>query len=255
MNELCARLVGRYFAAALKAAEGSEVDDAKATRAAEDLGGAADGRVQTLARWIRFYKVHRVKWIAEDDDVDQTFAEVVARCAIGVFDGWHNHQPDVPDAYAELRNAIGDLYKGNCGKDRAFRSLTAKVLWCRYPDTVPIYDLFASEAITFLAKVYKALELPGSYEWGKEEDSYDNKRGYVDWKTADSATRDIWWYTDFHRSHELLFERFRPRIEEHLANHPDSPSAFRVFDKILWLFGNHDLDYSLMHVPGAARNQ
>lgn len=255
MNDFCARLANRYFAAALKAAKGSEDDDDKATQAAANIGADPKGRVQTLAQWIRFYKVHRVKWIADEDDVDQTFAEAVARCAIGVFDGWHNHQPDVPVAYAELRNTIGDLYKGNSGNDRAFRSLTAKVLWCRYPDTVPIYDLFASEAITFLAKVYKALEVPGSYVWGTEEDSYDNKRGYVDWKTADSAQKDIWWYTDFHLSHQLLFERFRPRIEELLAHHPNSPSAFRVFDKILWLFGNHDLDYSLMHVPSAARNQ
>lgn len=253
MDSFCERLVHRYFYPALDAVMNSQEIDNAAMAAAREQYGDVETRVNALSHWIRQYKVHRVKWIMENDEVRPTFADAVSRHAIALFDKWHNTPCDVPEAYTELRRTIGELYQDNSGRDRSFRSLTAKVLWCRYPDEVPIYDLFASEATTFLAKIYKAYKIDQPYARGKEENTYENRSGYTDWNTADITTKDIWWYNDFCHTHGLLFAHFRPHIEyfarQKFNDLKKSPSAFRIFDKILWIFGNHDLDYSLMHMP------
>lgn len=249
MYEFSRCLVDRYLDAGLMAVEGSREQDNRAIYAAANRTGDRAQRVKELAAWIRLYKVHRVKWLKDDEVYGATFADAVAECAITLFDGWGGQQPEVPDHYALLRNYIDQVYTENSGKKRSFRSLTAKVLWCRYPLAVPIYDRFASDAITFMVKVYKAYFGVDGYQIGIEESLYDDKGRINDWMKGGPAGDDIWYYDDFYKSHQVIYKYFYPHLRSALTDRGVDADPFRVFDKILWLFGNSSLDYSLFSDP------
>jgi hypothetical protein len=246
MPDIFHRLVDRYFAAAMTAVDESSRQDKKCVEVVSDRNHDMSKRIEELARWIRFYKVHRVKWETGVDANDQNLATAVARLALELFDNESEEKESVIGRFKKLRHMIGKKYYENSGgKDRSFLSLTSKVLWCRSPECVPIYDQFAVQAVTVLAKIYKAQHFTKPYTRGDEGLSKRVDQEFKDWNTRGAEEHDIYWYQDFFHSHELIFGQCRKAISGKLS--PGSSSlTFRVFDKILWLFGNEELDYSLM---------
>jgi hypothetical protein len=249
MQGLCEALIERYFDASLEMAFASQDKDEKCVEAFSARNQPIEARASVVADWIRLYKINRVKWNASEDDSAATFADAAAGVALQYSDAHPSLAPEgVPAAYAELRNSIGQRYFDISGKDRTFRSLTGKLLWCAYPDSAPIYDDFSSRAVTTLIRIYKAHKAKDRYNFGLEEEKYNNVKN---WETLPKAKKDAWWYEDFYRSHRRLFEHFQPVIVHCAAALKDTdigraPTTFRLFDKFLWLFGNNDLDYSLL---------
>lgn len=250
MEKFCENVVSRYFDASLTMAEKTQDMDKKTTDAIFNNSGDIEDRVKNLASWIRSYKIHRVGWEGDNKNGDKNFASAASRTAIGWFDRNRDKSQSVTDAYKSLRYAVGDLYAGAGYKDRSFQSLTSKILWCSRPDEVPIYDLFASQAVTFLIKIYKSYQIDLPYRNVSEERKY-NKNYVGAWKDLKRADKDIWLYTDFFHSHAILYKIFEREIEKNLAEcrlegRGNGITSFRLFDKFLWLFGNQGLDYSLI---------
>jgi hypothetical protein len=97
-------------------------------------------------------------------------------------------------------------------------------------------------------KLLKAVELTTPYTRIAEERHYDDHDGYVRWDFNDKKTVDHWYYKDFVQSHAALYARCRPEIIRLIAEAGaaiTTASPFQVFDKILWLVGDHRHDYSL----------
>jgi hypothetical protein len=63
------------------------------------------------------------------------------------------------------------------------------------------------------------------------------------WRSWSRVRQDSWWYADFYSSHSILFSKFAPIIDREKGD--VTTATFRIFDKLLWIFGNGDLDYSL----------
>ena len=51
------------------------------------------------------------------------------------------------------------------------------------------------------------------------------------------AGKDLMIYKKFIIEHGALFESFKPKIEDFLAQQENKNSPYRVFDKLLWLIG------------------
>lgn len=120
--EVFGSIVDRYFEAALSEVEKGNDRDQEAILAL--LGGDAEeaSRVQTVADWIRLYKVHRVKWSAREEDSDDAFADAVARRAIKHLE---TPRPDltVPERFRMLRTVIKEvLVSSSWTRPRAMRS-------------------------------------------------------------------------------------------------------------------------------------
>jgi len=247
MFEVFESIVGRYFEAAFGEVEKGNARDQEAIIALSGSDADEASRVQTVADWIRLYKVHRVKWSAREEDNDEAFADAVARQAIQ-----HLETPrldlTVPERFQMLRAVIEEVYLSDpVRKERSFKSLTSKVLWCRYPQEVPIYDRFAVQAVTFLTKLYKSCAGSDQYVLRAEEKAYS--KDSENWDGMGSAERDCWWFRDFCHSHTIIYRVSEDVIRRNLAERGGSEEmAFRTFDKILWLMGNEDLDYSLMNI-------
>jgi hypothetical protein len=251
------KLVARYFDAAfsmIEGEQGSGTKDAAAIAASSPnpVPSAFEERVEVLREWIIDYSVHRVR--RKVDDGETSFARAAARNALSFFDARTADRQARPNIYAlfgDLRQELGNAVDGNGSKNRKLLSLTSKVLWCRYPNDAPIYDDFASTALYVLLKLLKATEEPGTYENSAEEAKYDNADYDPYWKekTWDGANKlmaDSWYYRDYAFTHSFLFARCRPAIESYLSRENAShATAFRVFDKMLWLLGNDGMDYSL----------
>jgi len=245
--EVFENIVGRYVDAALAEVEKGSERDQEAIEALSGGGTDENNRIQIVADWIRLYKVHRVKWSAREEDNDEAFADAVARQAINHFRTPHQDL-SIPERYRMLRAVIEEVYLSDpLRKERSFKSLTSKVLWCRYPEEVPIYDRFAVQSVTFLAKLYKSCVGFGRYALKIEEATYSKEAD--NWDNMGSAERDWWWYRDFCHSHTTIYKVSEDAIRRHLVDrHRPEKMAFRTFDKILWIMGNEDLDYSLMNV-------
>jgi hypothetical protein len=245
MERFCEQLISRYFDAALKEAVATKGRDLEAIASVANVGGDLKKRTADLASWLRLYRVHRVRWEALDDNIDQTFADAVARASLEHFDRKHNNLHNIPEAFKDLRDVIATCYMDNSQKDRKFMSLTGKILWCALLDRAPIYDIFASSAVINLTRIYKAYTVKSAYERSIEEKNYDSLYE-GDWNSSSFSKQDSWWYRDFYCSHSTLFKVFEPSIRYRITNTKTDVSSFRVFDKFLWIFGNSDLDYSLI---------
>jgi hypothetical protein len=243
MTSIFDAVVNRYFVAAQREAAVTNDDDVAAQAAICGKSKSRDQAKADLTRWIRLYKVHRVKWSAPEEHDAGSFAEAVAAAAIAHF-GKTSRSESAPKRFERLRDAIENTYRSDPTRvERSFRSLTSKLLWCRFPDETPIYDRFAVQAVTALGKIYKCIDETEQYKKGDEEEKYERKA--KDWKRFTSAQRDCWWYRDFCHAHRLIFDACRPALEERLGD--DAGMAYRMFDKLLWIMGNEDLDYSLMN--------
>jgi hypothetical protein len=229
------QLVRRYFQAAAALLDpanlraGSFQRDQAAIKAAAARDRPIVERAATLADWLAFHRTGPAS------------AEHLARQVLPVMD--RLDAAEIPSAFNTLRAAIAQD-----DSRRSFMVLTSRLLWARFPEAAPVYDSSTVNGIAFLVKLLKSVELATAYERLTEERRYDDHDGYVRWDFNDKKTVDQWYYKDFVQSHAALYTRCRPEIIRRIAEAGravSTASPFQVFDRILWLVGDHRHDYSL----------
>ena len=227
--------VRRYFQAAALLLDpantraGSFQRDQAAVKAAAAKDRPPAERAETLAQWLIFHRSGRIA------------PELLAGQALPVLD--RIDPADLPAAFNALRAAItGDDTK------RAVLVPVSRLLWARFPEAAPVYDSSVANAVAFLVKLLKAVELAAPYARIAEERHYDDHDGYAQWDFANKKIVDSWYYKDYVQSRAALFARCRPEIIRLIAEAGpavNTASPFQVFDRILWLIGDHRHDYSL----------
>jgi predicted aminopeptidase len=245
-----ADLVRRYFQAAALLLDpanlraGSFKRDQAAIRAVAAKERAVAERAQALAEWLTFHRANRVA--APKPDAEKTFAATVAQHALPVLD--RLDVTDVPAAFNALRAAVAQAYDPKDDTKRSLLVLTSKLLWCRFPETAPVYDASAANATAFLVKLLKVVEVHAPYERIAEERHYDDHDGYQAWDFNNKKLVDCWYYKDYVQSRAVLYGRCEAEIIRLIAEARSAvmtASPFQVFDKMLWLIGDHRHDYSL----------
>ena len=93
------------------------------------------------------------------------------------------------------------------GAERDLRSLASKALWCCYPNTVPIYDRYAQNALWVICKFAQI-------------EPHDAATGY-------EAFADVWL---------KIYKQVEPIIATE-ARRIKYPYKVRVFDRVLWIIG------------------
>jgi hypothetical protein len=228
-------LVRRYFRAAAQLLDpanlkaGSFQRDQAAIKAAAPQDRPVEERAMVLAEWLAY---HRTGPAAADHR---------ARQVLPVLD--RLDAAELSSAFITLRAALA-----RDDSSRSFMVLTSRLLWARFPEAAPVYDSATVNGIAFLVKLLKSVELPAPYERTVEERRYDDHDGYVHWDFNDKKLVDHWYYKDFIQSHAALYARCRPEIIRLIAEAGravSTASPFQVFDKMLWLIGDHRHDYSL----------
>ena len=229
------QLVRRYFQAAALLLDpanlraGSFQRDQAAIKAASPQDRPIEERATILAEWLAYHRT------------GPATADHLARQVLPVLD--RLDAAEIPSAFNTLRAAIA---KDDAG--RSFMVLTSRLLWARFPEAAPVYDASTVNGIAFLVKLLKAVQLGTAYERMIEERQYDDHDGYVRWDFSDKKMVDQWYYKDFIQSHAALYTRCRPEIIRLIAEAGravSTASPFQVFDRMLWLLGDHRHDYSL----------
>ena len=114
---------------------------------------------------------------------------------------------DIINRASQLEAAcVGNLPRNNDGNVRREPSLASKLLWCKYPALVPIYDSHAVRAIQVLSKLANMRHLENG---------------------TDYAT-----FVEFWR---VIYRDVEPLIAE--LNRHQYPYNVRLFDKRLWILG------------------
>jgi hypothetical protein len=231
--------VRRYFLAAAMLLDpansraGSFQRDQAAIKAAAARERPAAERAAILAEWLVFHRTLKLP------------AEVIARHGLPVLD-----RLDAADAPADIPAAFNALRAGIAQGDdrRSFLIATSRLLWARFPEAAPVYDTAAANGVAFLVKLLKTVELPTPYVRLVEERRYDDQDGYQHWDVNDGRMVDCWYYKDYVQSRAGLYARCRPEIVRLIVEAGPAittASPFQVFDRILWLIGDHRHDYSL----------
>jgi hypothetical protein len=229
------QLVRRYFQAAALLLDpanlraGSFQRDQAAIKAAAARDQSLEERATELAEWLAFHRT------------GPALADHLARQVLPVLD--RLDAAEIPSAFNTLRAAIA-----KDDSKRSFMVLTSRLLWARFPEAAPVYDASTVNGIAFLVKLLKAVEIDAAYERLAEERRYDDHDGYLRWDFNDKKAVDHWYYKDFVQSHAALYTRCRPEIIRLIAEAGravSTASPFQVFDRILWLIGDHRHDYSL----------
>lgn len=254
-STIWASLVARYFGAAAAALDpanlkvGTFKRDQAAVQAVAATRRPLAERAAALADWLVAQRAGRAapqKPAPANPDTEQSFAVSAAHQALPVLD--RLDERDIPGAFATLRATLAKAYDPKDDARRSFLNIGSKLLWCRFPESAPIYDQSAANATAFLVKLMKAVEVPAPYERVAEERRYDDHDGYLQWDFNDKRMVDCWYYKDYVQSRAVLFTRCRDEIVRRIAAAGPSittASPFQVFDKMLWLIGDHRHDYSL----------
>lgn len=180
---------------------------APAMAAIRNRMGTPGDRIRTIEEFFVLFKVHR-------PHTREKRAEL-ARAVIE----WANQQDgalltfeQLPAALLELEQVCRVAYGG----PRRFTSLASKVLWLRFPDSVPIYDRYAVAALQVLSKLENGIAV-NAYSGAGVDEEY-------------SAFLHYW---------REIYGRY-----EHLLTKPLSevaeprPHKVKIFDRILWNLGN-----------------
>jgi len=253
-STIWASLVARYFEAAALALDpanlkgGSFKRDQAAVQAVAATRRPPAERAAVLADWLVAQRSGRPasKPDPANPDAEQTFAAATAQQALPVLD--RLDERDIPGAFATLRATLAKAYDPKDDAKRSFLNLGSKLLWCRFPESAPIYEQSAANATAFLVKLMKAVEVAAPYQRVTEERRYDDHDGYLQWDFNNKRMVDCWYYKDYVQSRAVLFARCRDEIVRRIVAAGPSittASPFQVFDKMLWLIGDHRHDYSL----------
>jgi len=243
-------LVRRYFQAAALALDPANLKgssfrrDQAAIKAVAAKDQLLEHRAQAMAEWLTFHRANR--GAPGKPDPERAFAQTVAQHALPVLD--MVSETDIPAAFVALRAAVAKAYDPKDDTKRSFLNLCSKLLWCRFPEAAPIYDASAANATAFLVKLLKAVELKDPYQRVAQERRYDDHDGYLQWDFNNKKMVDCWYYKDYVQSRAALYARCQPEIIRLIAEARaavTTASPFQVFDKILWLLGDHRHDYSL----------
>jgi len=254
-----ASLVARYFEAAAQALDpanlkgGSFKRDQAAVQAVAARRRPLAERAAALGDWLVAQRGGRPtspqptpKPGPSNPDAEQTFAVAAAQQALPVLD--RLDERDIPGAFATLRATLAKAYDPKDDTRRSFLNIGSKLLWCRFPESAPIYEQSAANATAFLVKLMKAVEAAAPYQRVTEERRYDDHDGYLQWDFNNKRMVDCWYYKDYVQSRAALFARCRDEIVRRIVAAGPSittASPFQVFDKMLWLIGDHRHDYSL----------
>jgi hypothetical protein len=161
-------------------------------------------RVECLVKWFESYAVFLGVTAAERVRI----AEAVLRWTDR--DKERNPSRDLTtakalaDAHAELMEVVCQAY----GKNHDFTSLASKALWLCYPNSVPIYDRNARNALHVIGKI---------------EDGITT--------ISEKSPK----YAQFVHVWKQLYERHKGTIEN--LDIGTYPYRVRVFDRVLWLIG------------------
>jgi len=195
-----AKLIEEFAPRATEVLAEAEASDIAAISAVSKKDSAK--RAEEVLRWLRDYSALR--------GIRSTCCHEV----VHAFLKWADDKgrpleirgPDeICKAHLSLSNACAlDELKG-----RRLTSLVSKMLWLRYPKTVPIFDRNAERALQVLCKLDKRIPLLGSHPIE---------------------------YEAFVRVWDAYFNR---NIEQILAaNSNGYPYPIRIFDIILWKLGS-----------------
>ena len=185
---------------------GQEVGDEKGLRAIRDAN--LDTRQVDLHHWFRLYNVFQ--------GLTTIQRNLITEALLTWADDARNQGRDLatPEALAEAHKEL----EGTCqacimnlpdAKKHVFTSLASKALWLCYPESVPLYDKYARNALHVIAKLEEGVDLIAGT---KPE------------------------YEQFVHVWKQLYERYSGTIES-LEVDPSYPYRVRVFDMILWLIG------------------
>jgi hypothetical protein len=229
------QLMQRYFAAAAvlldpgNGGAGRFQRDQAAIKAAAAKDRPLEERATVLAEWLVAQRAVPVSPAA------------LAQQVLPVLD--RLDPADIPAGFNALRAAIAQD-----DAKRSFLVLTSRLLWSRFPEAAPVYDAAVANAVAFMVKLLKAAELKAPYRRIEEERHYDDHDGYVRWDFNDKKMVDQWYYKDYVQSRTVLYAHCEAEIIRLIAEARSAvmtASPFQVFDKILWLIGDHRHDYSL----------
>jgi hypothetical protein len=254
-SSIWTQLVGRYFEAAALALDPTNVKggtfrhDQAAVKAVAGRQQPLADRAAVLADWLVAHRAARgvaKPAAAGDADPARGFALSAAAEALPVLD--RLSESDIPAAFVILRAAIAHAFDPKDDTKRSLLNITSKLLWCRFPESAPIYDPAAANAVAFLVKLLKTVEIARPYTRLDEERRYDDHDGYAQWDPNNKKMVDAWYYKDYVQSRAVLYARCHDEIVRRIVAAGPSittASPFQVFDKILWLLGDHRHDYSL----------
>lgn len=183
---------------------GGDAGDQKGLRALANK--SLQTRQADLREWLRSYAVFQGFTNAQRDQITE---------AVVIWADARNPGRDLATAdtlataHAELQAACQiRILNGPESKNRDLTSLASKALWLCYPDSVPIYDAYARNALQVISKMEDGI-------------------------TSISEKRPK--YEQFVHIWKLLYERNRVTIEN--LEIGSYPYRVRVFDAVLWLLG------------------
>ena len=158
-------------------------------------------RVTAIHKWLQWYGVFQ--GLTGEQRLTVTTA------ALDWADRREAETPlDSPESIAFAHEQLEASCSAAYGCNRSFLSLASKVLWLCSPDTVPIFDTYARNAIYFFSKL--------DHEIPRIEKEWSPYRKYV----------TVWLF---------LYEKYRNPIEE--IQSAECPHRVRVFDRVLWVLG------------------
>ena len=209
------------FAQALQLARGDlrdparPIDDERMIDAVRDPN--RQDRVVLVLRWLAKYKLLRLR----GPDVKENVAQAALACLDGLPRTFHGHS--IIEYALQLERACAvRLPRKKNGEERSEPSLASKLLWCKYPTLVPIYDSHAVRAILVLSKL---MEVPRPVVGDSE-------------------------YARFVDAWNAIYDQVETLITQ--ANDGRYPHKVRLFDKLLWILGEREYGSRNLRLPVAA---
>ena len=183
---------------------GQDVGDEKGLRAVRDKNLAT--RQADLREWLRSYAVFQGLTTIQRDQI----TKAVLTWADARNPGRDLATPEaLAEAHKELeRTCQACIMNRPDAKERDFTSLASKALWLCYPESVPLYDRYAMNALHAIAKLEEGINL-----------------------IAETKPE----YEQFVHVWKQLYERYKGTIESLEVG--SYPYRVRVFDAVLWLIG------------------
>ena len=185
-------------------------------RAVSDKDWDRADREEQVRKWLNHCKV--IRFFRPETSKE------IAKQIIEFADGprrndLHQNKTLIVAEYERLRERIHAVIPPNpkTGGPREITSLVSKVLWCCYPEDVPIFDYYAERALQVISRLFGFLPAVSQTGYGC----------YV----------EVWLQ---------LYQRVEPVIDQ--SNLKDYPYKIRVLDAFLWHLGQPTFDRRKMMI-------